>query len=141
MLATHWPFTPTHQAQHAYIPTRPSPLSPRSANAPSRPLFTRYAMSKSTFSSSDSENATPFSKRAVKSNPLFAEKRRSPDEQRERRRDIFMKKVEQGREDKKWAGRTDQVRGVTRCFTEGGLMCFVVDLENGLSDAEAEGRG
>lgn len=76
-------------------------------------------MSKSTTSSSDSENATPFSKRAVKSNPLFAEKRRSPDEQRERRRDIFMKKVEQGREDKKWAGRTDQVRGVTRCFTEG----------------------
>lgn len=49
---------------------------------------------------------TPFSKRVVRPNPLL----KGRDEQRERRRDLFMKKVEQGRDDKRWEGRSDQVR-------------------------------
>jgi hypothetical protein len=71
--------------------------------------------SKSSATSSGSENegattTTPFAKRDIKANPVMKRARQSPDEARERRRGMFMKKVEKGREDKKWAGRTDQVR-------------------------------
>jgi hypothetical protein len=46
-----------------------------------------------------------FSKRAVKPNPLL----KGRDEHRQRQRDLFMRKVEQGRDDKRWEGRSDQV--------------------------------
>jgi hypothetical protein len=35
---------------------------------------------------------------------------RRDDGQRERRRDLFMRKVEKGREDRRWEGRSEQVR-------------------------------
>jgi hypothetical protein len=55
--------------------------------------------------SSARQQETPFAKRAVKPNPLL----KGRDEQRQRQRDLFMRKVEQGRDDKRWEGRTDQV--------------------------------
>ncbi|KAF2430704.1 hypothetical protein EJ08DRAFT_649491 [Tothia fuscella] len=50
------------------------------------------------------ENA-PFSKRAVRPNPLL----KGRDEVRERRRGLFMKKVELGRGEKRWEGRSDKI--------------------------------
>jgi hypothetical protein len=37
---------------------------------------------------------------------------RKENDQRERRRDLFMKKVQTGREDKRWEGRSEQVRHI-----------------------------
>ncbi|KAF2399124.1 hypothetical protein EJ06DRAFT_583086 [Trichodelitschia bisporula] len=88
----------------AYMPPRPSPLSPRSANNCTSPA---YVMSKPIFdmgSSSRPENA-PFAKRAIKANPLM----RSRDDTKTRRRDMFMKKVERGRDDGRWEQRRDQI--------------------------------
>jgi hypothetical protein len=136
MLAPSWPFnTNTQYAQ--YLPPRPSPLSPRSANVyPPRFTWGRETMSKQNHvdqfqkpaqqstplfpqpttapqqSSSDAtrtrKNAPPaFSLRGgAKPNPLM----RKDTDQRERRRDLFMKKVQTGREDKRWEGRSEQVR-------------------------------
>ncbi|KAF1988116.1 hypothetical protein K402DRAFT_453278 [Aulographum hederae CBS 113979] len=92
-------FTPrTHT--DAFLPARPSPLSPRSANAVFKPaLF----MSKPSNQSRD----VPFSKRAAKTASTL--RPQSRDETRERRRNMFMKKVQQGREDSRWASRGDQI--------------------------------
>jgi hypothetical protein len=70
-------------------------------------------------SGSDNESVTPFSKREIKSNPVMKKARQTRDETRERRRDLFMKKIEQGREDKQWKGRSEQVCiYMTRLVTE-----------------------
>jgi hypothetical protein len=42
----------------------------------------------------------------AKPNPLM----RKDNDQREKRRDLFMKKVQSGRADKRWEGRSEQVR-------------------------------
>ncbi|KIW05410.1 uncharacterized protein PV09_03923 [Verruconis gallopava] len=120
MLATAWPSfgnttARTSPSAHQYLPSRPSPLSPRNANACPRPQFWGVRMTamssdtRSNTSASSSENETPFSKRDVKPNPLLKKARQTPDEARERRRDMFMKKVERGREEKQWKGRSDQI--------------------------------
>ncbi|QDS76423.1 hypothetical protein FKW77_004213 [Venturia effusa] len=133
MLAPSWPFNTTAQYTH-YLPPRPSPLSPRSANVypPRRARVVDETMSKHhslenqypkptsqipSFSSSSlvpssdanktRKNAPPaFALRGgAKPNPLM----RKGGDQRERRRDLFMKKVQMGREDKRWEGRSEQI--------------------------------
>lgn len=132
MLAPSWPFT-TNTQYAQYIPPRPSPLSPRSANVLSpRKAWGRDTMSKqspvdqyskpvpqssssSLVSQKSSFGATKTRKNAppafalrggAKPNPLM----RKEGDQRERRRDLFMKKVQTGREDKRWEGRSEQVQ-------------------------------
>ena len=106
-----------HQQAHQYTPPRPSPLSPRSANACPRPQFwsrntmtsTRSATPASASDSENAQSAIPFAKRDIKTNPVLKRAKQTPDEARERRRGMFMKKVEQGREEGRWKGRSEQV--------------------------------
>ncbi|TLD18927.1 hypothetical protein E2P81_ATG01655 [Venturia nashicola] len=131
MFAPSWPFTANTQYAQ-YIPPRPSPLSPRSANVyPPRKAWGHDTMSRPNTqdqfskpapqssssslipqkSSSDAnrtrKNAPPaFALRGgAKPNPLM----RKEGDQRERRRNLFMKKVQTGREDKRWEGRSEQI--------------------------------
>ena len=81
-----------------YIPTRPSPLSPRSANVLSRPFtFTMAAPSQS--------GKTPVPQRTHKPNPVM----QGRDAVAQRRRDMFFRRVQKGRDDKKWDARGEQV--------------------------------
>lgn len=61
----------------------------------------------------DQENAyaqtqkqSEYSKREIKPTPFS---NRNRDQQRERRRDMFLKRVEQTRDDKRWEGRSEHV--------------------------------
>lgn len=103
MLATPSPFY-----NPPFLPSRPSPLSPRSANvfSPLTPVAFTFGMTGSENQESKAQTFIPYSQRAVRANP-FAN--RNADEQRERRRNMFLRRVEQAREDKRWQGRTDQV--------------------------------
>lgn len=47
----------------------------------------------------------PFSKRTIRPNPIV----QSRDVVKDRRRDIFFKKIQQDREDQRWASRSDQI--------------------------------
>lgn len=47
----------------------------------------------------------PFSKRTIKSNPII----QSRDAVKERRRDLFLRKVQDDRDDRRWASRGDQI--------------------------------
>lgn len=152
MLAPSWPFTTSTQYAQ-YIPPRPSPLSPRSANVLSpRKVWARDTMSKqspvdqsskpvpqssssslvpqksSSSANKSRKNAPPaFALRGgAKPNPLM----RKEGDQRERRRDLFMKKVQTGREDKRWEGRTDQV-----CLPQSPSLFIVQTLTNVILDS------
>ncbi|KAK5169313.1 hypothetical protein LTR04_005648 [Oleoguttula sp. CCFEE 6159] len=86
---------PLNYTPHSYAPAIPSPLSPRR----SRPhqIFP-----------SNTLNPPPpvaFSKRPVKANPAL----QSRDVVKERRRNLFLKKVQQGRDNRRWEARGDQV--------------------------------
>ena len=86
---------------HSYMPSRPSPLSPRSANAAPRP----FAFSMASSAQDEKKNwAAP--QRAYKPNPVV----QTRDAATKRRRDMFFKRVQKGREDKKWDARGEQVR-------------------------------
>ncbi|KAF1934682.1 hypothetical protein EJ02DRAFT_363145 [Clathrospora elynae] len=97
MLSTSF-FTPTMPHYSAYTPPRSSPLSDRSANAASR-LFD-FSMS------SPSEKKPPLPHRAFKANPVM----QTRDAATKRRRDLFFKRVQNNREDKKWESRGDQIQ-------------------------------
>ena len=84
--------------QHTHMPTRPSPLSERSANATPR-LF-EFSMP------TRPEKSNVGAQRAYKPNPVL----QTRDAATKRRRDMFFKKVQKGREDKKWDARGEQVR-------------------------------
>lgn len=86
--------------QNTYTPLHPSPLSTRSANACSS-LFANPIMTERR----EVKKELPFSKRAIKSNPII----RSRDAVKERRRDLFLRKVQDDRDDRRWASRGDQV--------------------------------
>ncbi|KAK3061762.1 hypothetical protein LTS18_005493 [Coniosporium uncinatum] len=76
---------------------RPLPLSPRSANACPRP---------SPFSvSNDTKREVPFSNRSIKQVPIP----QSRDATRDRRRNLFLKKVQKDREDGRWESRSEQI--------------------------------
>ncbi|KAF1960168.1 hypothetical protein CC80DRAFT_438751 [Byssothecium circinans] len=84
----------------AFMPSRPSPLSERHANAAPRPFTFTMA------SSSNEKRAVPVSQRAYKPNPLV----QSRDAAAQKRRDMFFRKVQKGRDDKKWDARGEQIQ-------------------------------
>ncbi|TKA65502.1 hypothetical protein B0A49_05716 [Cryomyces minteri] len=86
---------PLNYTPHSYAPAIPSPLSPRR----SRP----HQISPSNTSNPPSPVA--FSKRPIRANPAL----QSRDVVKERRRDLFLKKVQQGRDNRKWEARGDQM--------------------------------
>lgn len=108
-------------AHNAFLPPIPSPLSPRSANVGTRTL--RFSMSTSNL---DQENAkvnantsasepkcekpVPFSKRTVKKAPSPTQ-----DELKERRRRNFLRKVEEGREGRRFESRGEDVNAPIIC--------------------------
>ncbi|KAF2461482.1 hypothetical protein BDY21DRAFT_87791 [Lineolata rhizophorae] len=105
-------YMPASPCAHPHLPfhhqpARPSPLSPRSGNE--RPLMSPCIF---TMASANPDNAiarsrqSKFSKRAAKPNPLI---HRSSDQVKECRRDLFLKRVQQDREEKRWDMRSDQI--------------------------------
>lgn len=101
------------QSPHAYMPSHSSPLVPRHTNAARRqPLAPSTSHNTFTFNmdppSKLSAGAPP--QRAFKPNPLV--QRSVGDAGRERRRDMFLKKVANERDERRWAGRAQQVEQV-----------------------------
>lgn len=88
---------------HFHMPSRPSPLSERAANAASRPF--QFSMASSV--PNDTKKCVA-PRRAYKPNPVV----QTRDAATKQRRDMFFKRVQQGREDKKWDARGEQVRVV-----------------------------
>ena len=88
--------TPQSYHQREFLPKIPSPLSPRSANihgnGTARPIFMSDDLSKP-----QSPSPVPYAKRAIKRAPVV-----SQDALKERRRGMFLKKVREGREDKRF---------------------------------------
>ncbi|OAG07444.1 uncharacterized protein CC84DRAFT_1117795, partial [Paraphaeosphaeria sporulosa] len=92
--------TSTFYPQHHYMPPRPSPLSERSANAAPRPFH---------FSMPDpaqSAQKLTAPHRSYKPNPII----QTRDTATKRRRDMFFKRVQKGRDDKKWDSRGEQIQ-------------------------------
>lgn len=90
---------------HAFLPAVPSPLSPRSANIYGRRRDAFMSASKSADEKEQKQVASvPFSKRTVKKTPSPKQ-----DELKERRRNLFLKKVKEGREDKRFEARGEDV--------------------------------
>ncbi|OMP83668.1 hypothetical protein BK809_0005049 [Diplodia seriata] len=101
------------QTSHAYMPSRSSPLAPRHSNVVRRqPLAPTTNTSHNVFTFSmdpASKPSTPAPpQRSVKPNPLI--QKTAGDAGRERRRDMFLKKVANDRDERRWAGRAEQVR-------------------------------
>ncbi|EMD96618.1 hypothetical protein COCC4DRAFT_65272 [Bipolaris maydis ATCC 48331] len=90
----------SHQMAHCspYTPPRSSPLSERSGNV--QPQIFDFTMS----SPIKEQSAT--SQRAFKSNPVM----QTRDAATKRRRDMFFKRVQNNREDKKWESRGEQIQ-------------------------------
>lgn len=98
MILTSSLHTPLMSHYSAYTPPRSSPLSPlseRSTN-PSPRLFD-FSMS--------NEKKAPAVQRSFKPNPVM----QTRDAATKRRRDMFFKRVQASREDKKWEARGEQV--------------------------------
>jgi len=86
-------------SQPMYTPTRTSPLAQRSSNVFSTPFsFTMAASSQKT--------NTPVPQRAHKVNPVIQNR----DAVAQRRREMFFRRVQKERDDKKWDARGEQVR-------------------------------
>ncbi|KAF2441453.1 hypothetical protein P171DRAFT_336224, partial [Karstenula rhodostoma CBS 690.94] len=92
--------TSTFYPQHLYMPPRPSPLSERSANAAPRPF--QFSMP----TPAQSEQKPMIPQRAFKPNPIL----QTRDAATKRRRDMFFKRVQKGRDDKKWDARGEQIQ-------------------------------
>ncbi|KAJ4357652.1 uncharacterized protein N0V89_002228 [Didymosphaeria variabile] len=92
--------TSTFYPQHLYMPPRPSPLSERSANAVPRPFQLSMPLPV------QDENKPLVPQRAYKPNPVV----QTRDAATKRRRDMFFKRVQKGRDDKKWDARSDQIQ-------------------------------
>lgn len=111
----------TPQTSHAYSPSRPSPLAPRHPNAArSRPALaptTPFTFAMNTPSKPSSPAANPSThqpQRAYKPNGLV--QRSSGDAGRDRRRNLFLKKVANDRDERRWAGRAEQVMTIPPSF-------------------------
>ncbi|KAK4541240.1 hypothetical protein LTR36_008156 [Oleoguttula mirabilis] len=98
----------TDCSTHAFLPNVPSPLSPRSANIYGRrPLHmsSDAVMREERKSAPTSRFAPPPPQRAVvKKAPVVRQ-----DELKERRRGMFMRKVREGREEKRWESRGEDM--------------------------------
>ncbi|KAH3969852.1 hypothetical protein HBH64_151750 [Parastagonospora nodorum] len=90
---------PQQQYHSPYTPPRSSPLSERSANVAPR-LFD-FSMA-----SQWNDKKSPTPQRAYKANPVI----QTRDAATKRRRDMFFKRVQNGREDKKWEARGEQIQ-------------------------------
>jgi len=91
--------TSTFYPQHHHMPSRPSPLSERSVNA--APHAFHFSMP--TPVQDEKKHLVP--QRAYKPNPIV----QTRDAATKRRRDMFFKRVQKGRDDKKWDARGEQV--------------------------------
>lgn len=98
MLTSNFYMPPQQQYYPTYAPPRSSPLSERSVNV--TPRIFDFSMA-----SQESDKKSPMSQRAHKPNPLM----QTRDAATKRRRDMFFKRVQNGREDKKWESRGEQV--------------------------------
>lgn len=107
MLATS-NYGSTSSQPHKFLPSVPSPLSPRRANVKSPSTFVwSFDTSMATSAPQQAPNQqshVPFSSRPVKTAPTPRS-----DALRERRRDMFLRKVRQSRDDNKWDSRIDDV--------------------------------
>lgn len=100
LMSTYYSHMPNqHHATHA--PLRSSPLRERSSNASAG--FFDFSMGSDT---NDKQPTLP--KRAYKDNPVL----QTRDAATKRRRDMFFKRVQNNRDDKKWESRGEQVQGV-----------------------------
>ncbi|CAD0096908.1 unnamed protein product [Aureobasidium vineae] len=98
----------TPSQPHKFLPSVPSPLSPRRANVKSSTSFWSFDTSMATSTSQQASNKqshVPFSSRPVKAAPIPRS-----DALRERRRDMFLRKVRQARDENKWDSRIDDKR-------------------------------
>ncbi|KAF2759733.1 hypothetical protein EJ05DRAFT_509445 [Pseudovirgaria hyperparasitica] len=95
MLATQLMFMP-----QSFAPARSSPLSERSSNACPR-RYNSAIMSQA----QDAKQQVPYSKRSIKQAPI----NRGREEVRDKRRDLFLKKVKEGREDRNWEAKGEQI--------------------------------
>lgn len=121
MLATS-NYGSTSSQPHKFLPSVPSPLSPRRANVKSPSTsFWSFDTSMATSAPQQAPNQqshVPFSSRPVKAAPIPRS-----DALRERRRDMFLRKVRQSRDDNKWDSRIDDV-----CFRLHTSINFGADL-------------
>ncbi|KAK8224593.1 hypothetical protein HDK90DRAFT_528660 [Phyllosticta capitalensis] len=114
---------------HAYAPTRSSPLTPRDPNAhlARRPFSFAYTGGNTAMDAQPQSSqgvgfgktaasptqapaqapATPFARRDTKPNPLI--QRSGSDAVRNRRRDMFLRRVANDRDERRWAARSDQI--------------------------------
>lgn len=108
MLATS-NFGSASSQPHKFLPSVPSPLSPRRANVKSSSAsfwsFDTSMADPAIQHASSQQSHVPFSSRPVKAAPLPRS-----DALRERRRDMFLRKVRQARDENKWDSRIDDVR-------------------------------
>ncbi len=128
LAASPWSLAiPCYDTYHSYIPRRPSPLSPRSANARKHPIFRHHSpldenasMPPANNDSNDKPGRSPprphahntrpelpFSARPVKANPLL--QRQKAPAAREQRRKMFLQRVARGRDDARFATRGEQL--------------------------------
>ncbi|RMZ66279.1 hypothetical protein GMOD_00005367 [Pyrenophora seminiperda CCB06] len=111
-------FYPQHPMPHyaAYTPPRPSPLSPRAAAAAAAPaLFTMSSPIREKppadmmlGGGGGQSHVHHHHHRAYKTNPMLQMQTR--DVATKRRRDMFFKRVQTKREDKKWEARGEQIQ-------------------------------
>ncbi|KAF1921692.1 hypothetical protein BDU57DRAFT_510635 [Ampelomyces quisqualis] len=99
MLLTSSLMPPQQQYYSPYTPPRSSPLSERSANV--APRLLDFGMAPYS-----SEKKSPTPQRAYKPNPVM----QTRDAATKRRRDMFFRRVQNGREDKKWKARGEQIQ-------------------------------
>jgi hypothetical protein len=104
MMLTSSLFMPPQQQYYSpYTPPRSSPLSERSSNV--APRMFDYGMA-----SPSNNMKSPTPQRAFKPNPVI----QTRDAATKRRREMFFKRVQNGREDKKWESRGEQVSAINR---------------------------
>ena len=84
-----------------FLSRKPSPLAPLNPNA-----YPRFSIRMAFTGQINSDTSNPY-KRATH-NPLL---QRQSNEEQDRRRQVFLKKVRQASDDKKWESRSEQVRG------------------------------
>ena len=110
MMLSASPFQYPYQSQNQtfYQPSRPSPLSERSANVLSRaPIFnsTMASQPQPQHEKKSVPVSVPVPQRQHKPNPVM----QTRDQATQRRRDMFFRRVQKDREDRKWNARGEQV--------------------------------
>ena len=95
-------FQVSSQLYFSYQPSlKPPPLGPRNPNA-----CPRFSDSMASVRKEGNDKHIPFPKRAMQKYPV----KRKPEEEQDRRRQVFLKKVREVSDDKKWESRSEQVR-------------------------------